>query len=92
MRCGIWYDLINRFSFWQRFRIFNSISGTFPIDTSKTRLQIQGQKFDAKYSKMKYRGMIDCIVKIAKEEGVRALYAGYVLNVVSVTEKIIVHL
>lgn len=52
------------------------ILGTFPIDTSKTRLQIQGQKLDAKYAKLRYRGMIDCIVKIAKEEGIKALYAG----------------
>lgn len=50
--------------------------GTFPVDTSKTRLQIQGQKSDAKHAKLKYRGMIDCIFKIIRYEGLNALYAG----------------
>lgn len=52
------------------------ILGTFPVDTSKTRLQIQGQKSDAKHAKLKYRGMIDCIFKIIRYEGLNALYAG----------------
>ncbi|KRT80539.1 mitochondrial carrier protein, partial [Oryctes borbonicus] len=50
--------------------------GTFPVDTSKTRLQIQGQKVDSKHAKLKYRGMIDCIFKIIRHEGLNALYAG----------------
>ncbi|XP_022914444.1 mitochondrial uncoupling protein Bmcp [Onthophagus taurus] len=50
--------------------------GTFPIDTSKTRLQIQGQKVDIKHAKLKYRGMLDCLLKIIKYEGLPALYAG----------------
>lgn len=50
--------------------------GTFPIDTSKTRLQVQGQKLDANHSELKYRGMIDCLLKISRQEGVSALYAG----------------
>ncbi|XP_023160968.1 mitochondrial uncoupling protein Bmcp [Drosophila hydei] len=50
--------------------------GTFPIDTTKTRLQIQGQKFDESFSQMRYRGMTDAFVKISREEGLRALYSG----------------
>ncbi|KAL1124085.1 hypothetical protein AAG570_001855 [Ranatra chinensis] len=50
--------------------------GTFPIDTTKTRLQVQGQKIDQKYAQLKYSGMTDAFVKITKYEGYRALYAG----------------
>ncbi|KAG1677969.1 Kidney mitochondrial carrier protein 1 [Nymphon striatum] len=50
--------------------------GTFPIDTTKTRLQIQGQKIDSKVSELKYRGMLHAIFRISKEEGVKALYSG----------------
>lgn len=54
--------------------IFNA--GTFPIDTTKTRLQIQGQKIDQTFSQLRYRGMTDAFVKISREEGPRALYSG----------------
>ncbi|XP_055385825.1 mitochondrial uncoupling protein Bmcp [Condylostylus longicornis] len=50
--------------------------GTFPIDTAKTRLQIQGQKIDPIFSELKYCGMIDAFIKISKEEGISALYSG----------------
>lgn len=54
----------------------NHILGTFPIDTTKTRLQIQGQKIDSKNVEMKYRGMVHAAYSISKEEGFRALYSG----------------
>lgn len=50
--------------------------GTFPIDLTKTRLQIQGQTSDALHSATRYRGMCDCFLKITREEGVRSLYSG----------------
>lgn len=50
--------------------------GTFPIDTTKTRLQIQGQKLDKKHAKLKYSGMIDCFFKTANQEGFASLYSG----------------
>ncbi|XP_020801864.1 mitochondrial uncoupling protein Bmcp [Drosophila serrata] len=50
--------------------------GTFPIDTTKTRLQIQGQKIDQTFSQLRYRGMTDAFMKISREEGLRALYSG----------------
>ncbi|CAG9766027.1 unnamed protein product [Ceutorhynchus assimilis] len=50
--------------------------GTFPIDTTKTRLQIQGQKLDKNHSKLKYNGMVDCFFKIIKQEGFSSLYSG----------------
>ncbi|XP_072936407.1 mitochondrial uncoupling protein Bmcp [Epargyreus clarus] len=50
--------------------------GTFPIDTTKTRLQIQGQKIDPRHVELRYTGMVDCFVKTSKQEGVRALYCG----------------
>ncbi|XP_066138726.1 mitochondrial uncoupling protein Bmcp [Euwallacea fornicatus] len=50
--------------------------GTFPIDTTKTRLQIQGQKIDKKHSALRYNGMVDCFLKIAKQEGFPSLYSG----------------
>lgn len=50
--------------------------GTFPIDTAKTRLQIQGQKIDARHATLKYNGMTDVFVQISRNEGFRALYCG----------------
>ncbi|EFA03336.1 mitochondrial uncoupling protein Bmcp [Tribolium castaneum] len=50
--------------------------GTFPIDTSKTRLQIQGQTLDKNHATLKYRGMVDCLLKIGKHEGFAGLYSG----------------
>lgn len=46
-------------------------SGTFPIDTTKTRLQIQEGR-----TNIRYNGMLDCGVKIYKQEGLRSLYSG----------------
>nr|CAD7571423.1 unnamed protein product [Timema californicum] len=54
----------------------NQKRSTFPIDTTKTRLQIQGQKTDSKYAELKYRGMTHALLQISKQEGVRALYSG----------------
>lgn len=52
--------------------------GTFPIDTTKTRLQIQGQKLDGRFTVVRYNGMFHALSRITREEGVRALYSGYV--------------
>lgn len=49
---------------------------TFPIDTAKTRLQLQGQTKDVRHSSTPYRGMVHCWKRIAAEEGVRMLYSG----------------
>lgn len=51
-------------------------SGTFPIDTTKTRLQVQGQVIDATHHQLRYRGMTHAILTICQEEGVTALYSG----------------
>lgn len=53
--------------------------GTFPIDTTKTRLQIQGQKIDGQAAVKKYRGASHALYRISIEEGVSSLYKG--LNV-----------
>lgn len=50
--------------------------GTFPIDTTKTRLQIQGQIIDARLSELRYRGMTHAMLRIFREEGLSALYSG----------------
>ncbi|XP_059155340.1 kidney mitochondrial carrier protein 1-like isoform X2 [Physella acuta] len=50
--------------------------GTFPIDTTKTRLQVQGQVLDASLRDIKYRGMFHAFARIFKEEGIHALYSG----------------
>lgn len=54
--------------------------GTFPIDLTKTRLQVQGQ---SQYTEVRYRGMFHALFRIGKEEGVRALYSGYAVGFVS---------
>lgn len=53
-------------------------AGTFPLDTTKTRLQVQGQFLDRLCHQSRYRGMIHALYRISQEEGVRALYKGYV--------------
>ncbi|XP_061695696.1 kidney mitochondrial carrier protein 1-like isoform X3 [Syngnathoides biaculeatus] len=66
---------------WQPF-VFGGLAsvtaecGTFPIDLAKTRLQVQGQVGDSKHREIRYRGTLHAIVRIAREEGVRALYSG----------------
>ena len=57
--------------------LFVLVSGTFPIDTTKTRLQIQGQKLDGRFTTVRYNGMFHALSRITREEGVRALYSGY---------------
>lgn len=58
--------------------------GTFPLDLTKTRLQIQGQQAKHLMScgispvRPTYRGTLDALLKISKEEGIVALYRGYV--------------
>ena len=52
--------------------------GTFPIDTTKTRLQIQGQTIDARLTQLRYRGMTHAALTIVREEGLPALYRGSV--------------
>lgn len=49
---------------------------TFPIDTSKTRLQVQGQVIDTSIKELRYRGMLHALFRISKEEGVMALFYG----------------
>ena len=56
-------------------------AGSFPIDTTKTRLQIQGQKLDARFSDVKYKGMFHAFKLITKEEGFLALYSGWVVAI-----------
>ncbi|KAG9265895.1 brain mitochondrial carrier protein 1 isoform X1 [Astyanax mexicanus] len=47
--------------------------GTFPIDLTKTRLQVQGQ---SQCMEVRYRGMFHALLRIGREEGIRALYSG----------------
>ena len=49
---------------------------TFPVDTAKVRLQLQGQTKDHRWSKMRYTGTVHCLACITKEEGIRAVYKG----------------
>ncbi|XP_054010505.1 mitochondrial uncoupling protein Bmcp [Hylaeus anthracinus] len=50
--------------------------GTFPLDTTKTRLQVQGQKLDKRHSNLRYSGMTDALLQISKQEGFKGLYSG----------------
>lgn len=49
---------------------------TFPIDTAKTRLQLQGQSTDLCHSQRLYHGMFHCWRTVMKEEGFNVLYSG----------------
>ena len=47
---------------------------TFPVDLVKTRLQIQGQVVGN--VSIRYKGTLDCMRLVWKEEGLVALYSG----------------
>lgn len=50
---------------------------TFPLDTAKVRLQVQGEGTVAmKRSEFKYKGMIGTMITMGKQEGVKSLYNG----------------
>lgn len=50
---------------------------TIPVDTSKVRLQMQGEgALSSAAGKLKYTGMFNTMTTIAREEGVRCLYRG----------------
>lgn len=52
---------------------------TFPLDTAKVRLQIQGEsKPSLENQRAKYRGVFGTIITIVKTEGPRGLYNGLV--------------
>ena len=51
-------------------------ASTFPIDTAKTRLQLQGQRLSTSTTTVPYRGIADCWRRIVREEGPRVLYRG----------------
>ncbi|KAI4543488.1 hypothetical protein MG293_006282 [Ovis ammon polii] len=41
---------------------------TFPIDLTKTQLQIQGQKNDANFKEIRYEGMLHALVRMGREK------------------------
>lgn len=51
---------------------------TFPLDVAKVRLQIQGEGTSGGYkrSSLKYRGVLQTVATIAREEGPGRLYGG----------------
>ncbi|XP_067889472.1 dicarboxylate carrier UCP2-like [Heterodontus francisci] len=52
---------------------------TFPLDTAKVRLQIQGElKSAAEVAPLKYRGVFGTMATMIKTEGPRSLYSGLV--------------
>ncbi|XP_072849523.1 putative mitochondrial transporter UCP3 [Pogona vitticeps] len=52
---------------------------TFPLDTAKVRLQIQGESKASKAAKnVKYKGVFGTIATIVKMEGSRSLYNGLI--------------
>ncbi|TWW76994.1 Mitochondrial uncoupling protein 2 [Takifugu flavidus] len=52
---------------------------TFPLDTAKVRLQIQGEAKSSLHSQtVRYRGVLGTIVTMVRTEGPRSLYSGLV--------------
>jgi len=49
---------------------------TFPLDTAKTRLQLQGQVGWQGWKDLKYRGTLQTVACIIREEGVATIYKG----------------
>lgn len=55
-----------------------AIAGAFttPLDVAKTRLQTQGEYVLTDRGVVQYRGMIDAVVKVFEQEGMRGLTRG----------------
>nr|XP_019944159.1 PREDICTED: mitochondrial uncoupling protein 2-like [Paralichthys olivaceus] len=51
---------------------------TFPLDTAKVRLQIQGESKSSVVQRARYRGVFGTIFTMVKTEGARSLYSGLV--------------
>ncbi|KAG4094987.1 peroxisomal carrier protein [Neocallimastix lanati (nom. inval.)] len=49
---------------------------TYPLDIAKTRLQVQTHSQDIKDEEKLYKGTIDCLRRMIKEEGFDGLYSG----------------
>ncbi|CAI4228608.1 unnamed protein product [Auanema sp. JU1783] len=89
-----WYhkirDLFPAASNYQNTINFSSgmISGTCvmlftnPIWVTKTRLFLQYENVN---TTKRYKGMVDCLFKIAREEGIRGLYRGFLIGVIGTT-------
>jgi Mitochondrial carrier protein len=61
-----------------------TVSIMIPMDTIKTRLVTQSLKAGS----MPYKGIVDCAVRVAREEGVKAFYKGLPPRLVSVVPMI----
>lgn len=59
-----------------------------PMDTIKTRLVTQASLAATGADIVPYKGIIDCATRVAREEGVRALYRGLPPRLVSVVPMI----
>lgn len=57
-----------------------------PMDTIKTRLVTQSSA--AVMNSVPYKGIVDCAVRIAKEEGIKTFYSGLTPRLVSVVPMI----
>jgi len=49
---------------------------TFPLDTAKTRQQLQGQVGDSRWSSLRYKGIVHTLITIGREEGLTSIYRG----------------
>jgi len=53
--------------------------GVMPLDTIKKRMQMSGVARDVRYGEMlDYKNTLDCVITIAKREGLRGFYKGTV--------------
>lgn len=57
-----------------------------PLDVIKTRLQIQAKNLD-KNDPRYYSGIIDCVKKMSKHEGLFAMYKGIIPPILVETPK-----
>ena len=57
-----------------------SIIGTYPLDFARTKIGVDVTGKDTKNKK--YKGIIDCIVKNYKYEGLRGIYQGLVICII----------
>jgi len=60
------------------------VSTVFPIDLAKTRLQFQHHEPAGRGSERFYSGLLDCLAKTVRSDGVRGLYRGLGVNLLLV--------
>lgn len=64
--------------------IAGSVSLANPMDLVRFRMQVMPELMQQGYLKERYKGLWDCLLRVKKEEGVRAFWKGNLSNMLRI--------